>query len=222
MSQDISLFEVMRTQRAVRRFKPDPVPDALLRQVLEAATHAPSGGNRQPWFFMVVREPNLKRKIGDYYRGSWYSRFSALPGPETANLPTNVYGPSQYLADHMADAPVLILACFHGVGSWSVTPPGARPIKPEMRFASVYPAVQNLLLAARALGLGTTLTTVHIAYEEEIKELLGIPADVETAALIPLGYPENPDAFRPHLRSPVEEVVFHDRWGNPPHPSWGR
>ena len=214
MSQEPSLFEAMHTQRAVRRFKRDPVPDAVLRQVLEAATRAPSGGNRQPWYFVLVRDQELKRGIGDYYRESWYSRYGAPQENGPSTLSTGVYGPSRHLADHMAEAPVLILVCFRDPGgAHAVTPAGARPIRPEMRLASLYPAVQNLMLAARALGLGTTLTTIHVAYEEEIKALLGVPSDVETVALIPLGYPESPQAFRPNRRRPVEEVTFVDRWG---------
>lgn len=220
MTREMGLFQTMRTQRAIRRFRPDPVPDSLLRRVLEAATHAPSGGNKQPWFFIVVKDPELKRQIGRYYKESWHSRFVALLDKGSAGLPMNVYGPSRYLADHMGEAPVLVLVCFRPVGSWSQTPPGARPIKPEMRFASIYPAVQNLLLAARAVGLGATLTTVHIAYEPEIKQLLGIPDDIETACLIPLGYPQSQEPFKPHVRRPVEEVVFYDRWGTPPPADW--
>lgn len=200
---DMSLFEAINTQRAIRRFASDPVPSELVTRVIEAAVRAPSGGNRQPWSFVVVRDAETKRRIGEYYRQAWEAAYGG-PKPGRGLSPA-VYRSASYLGSHMADAPVLILACIRRGQSG-----GHGPIT---RGASIYPAVQNLLLAARALGLGTALTTLHTRYEDEIKALLGIPDDVETAALIPLGYPGEGEHFGGSRRRPASEVTHYERWG---------
>jgi nitroreductase len=162
--------------------------------------HAPNGGNRQPWRFVVIRDADLKRRLGQWYLAAWQA---AIAGMETITQP---YRHGAALAQQMATVPVLILACIdHGDA-------GAGP-GPVTRGASIYPAVQNLLLAARALGLGTVLTTLHTQYEREIKALLHIPATVETAALIPVGYPAEGVRCGRARRRPLSEVVFHERWG---------
>ena len=199
----MDLFEALHTQRAIRRFKPDPVPDAALRRVLDAAIQAPSGGNRQPWSFVVVKDPGLRQSVADYYRRSWEeSDLRSMANHADAST-AQVYASATFLADHMGDVPVLILA-----GILRSGPSGSMTTG-----ASIYPAVQNLMLAARGLGLGTVITTVHRRYETEIKELLGIPEGVDTAALIPLGYPLEEKQFGPARRRPIEEVSFLDKWG---------
>jgi nitroreductase len=199
----LDLFETMRTNRAMRRLKPDPVPEDLVRRVLEAATYAPSGSNRQPWRFIVITDPELKARMGEFYRAGGAAHRAAAPGEaQPGRLPDQRPSPGEYLAEHMAEVPVLILVCFY---------PGTAG--GHFAGAHIYPAVQNLLLAARALGLGATLTTIHHHHDPDVKRLLGIPDEVETAALIPLGFPMG--RFGPVDRRPVEEVAFAERWGNP-------
>ena len=195
------LFEAIHTQRAIRRYTADPVPPELVDRVLEAAVRAPSGGNQQPWAFVVITEPGLKRRIAVLYRQSWEEVYG--PRERAATLSKQVHGSASYLAEHMAEAPVLVLACIRHDGS-----PGSL-----VRGASIYPAVQNLMLAARALGLGTALTTLHKRYESEVKEALGIPDNVETAALIPMGYPAEPEHFGGSRRVPAAEVTHREQWG---------
>lgn len=203
----MDLFEAMETQRAIRRFRPDPVPDEAIEKILHAATRAPSGGNAQPWTFIVIRDPELKRRIGQLYQeaGAEYARTRAAqapaqPAPDPAGCRVRPPTP-------LWEVPVLILVCRR-----TLYPPVATST--ASLYASVYPAVQNILLAARALGLGTVLTTYFKLREAPIKEALGIPEDVEPVALIPLGYPRG--RFGPVRRRPWQEVTFFDRWGDPP------
>ncbi len=203
----MDFFEVLSTQRAIRRLKPDPIPEDAIRTILEAAICAPSGGNRQGWSFVVIRDPELRAKIGEYYREAFFNELLDLPyyraaaaaPPESAL--GKVLASSRHLAEHMGEAPVLILACLESAGM----SPGIT------QGASIYPAVQNILLAARALGIGSTLTTIHRFRDRRVKALLGIPDGVETAALIPLGFPVGRFGRAP--RRPLSEVVFLDRWG---------
>ena len=165
MPDEIGLFEAIDTQRGLRRFKPDPVPDDMITRVLQAAIKAPSGGVQQGWSFIVVRDPEIRRKIGDLYRtGSRFDIRDDMTGQQR-----RVYRLAQHLEDHLDDVPVLIVACLRGgLGSG----------------ASIYPAVQNILLAARGLGLASVLTTRQSRFEADIKEILGIPDEVSTAALL--------------------------------------
>jgi len=206
----MGFFDVVGTQRAMRRLKPDPIPPAVIRQILGAAICAPSGGNRQGWSFIVVRDASLRAKIGAQYRESFMLLLEHAPAYKAATTAPagspdrKMIDSALYLADHMAEAPVLLLAC--------IATDGARPGLTS--GASIYPAVQNILLAARALGIGSTLTTVHHRFRhDEIRSLLGVPNDVEVAALIPLGYPRG--TFGRPPRRPVTEVAFTDRWGAP-------
>jgi nitroreductase len=197
---NMSLFDAIHSQRAVRHFSAQPVSDGAVETMLHAAICAPSGGNRQPWRFVVIRDADIKRRLGQWYQAAWQAA--------TADMEplTQPYRHGAELAQQMAIVPVLILACIdHGDAG-----PGLGPVT---RGASIYPAVQNLLLAARALGLGTVLTTLHTQYESEIKALLHIPDTVETAALIPVGYPAEGVRFGHARRRPLSEVVFHERWG---------
>ena len=201
MTQEIGLFEAMYTQRAIRQFKPDPVSDDVVRKLIEAATKAPSGGNSQPWRFLVIRDAESKRVIGEYYNRAWDAAYGAQ---STSTLQSHVRTSAANLAEHMHEVPVLIMACIQHDGS-----PGTMG-----RGSSIFPAVQNLLLAARGLGLGSVITSLHKRYEQEIKELLGIPENVETAALLPIGYPADGVTYGPTRRSPVEEVTYQERWGS--------
>jgi nitroreductase len=204
MSETTDLFTTLATTRSIRRFRPDPVPDDLLRRVLEAATWAPSGTNRQLWRFLVLRDPAVRASVGEWYRQGFFEVFAQPPAAEAGSQRARILESARYLAEHMAtEPPVLILACLER----APTDP------PPTRFSgsSIYPAVQNLMLAARALGLGTCLTTIHLRREAQIKEFLGLPEPVDTYALIPLGWPASP--FGPLARRPVDEVTFLDRWG---------
>ncbi len=199
----MDVFEAIGTLRAMRRLKPDPVSDEDLWKILDAAIKAPSGGNRQPWNFIVVRDPDTKRKLGEYYLDTWNKAYVAGAGQamESDARSARNYRSAEHLAHHLAEAPVLIIATIRKDG----LNVGA------LAGGSIYPAIQNLMLAARALGLGTTLTTLHKLHEDEVKALLGIPEPVETMALIPLGRPEG--RFGTPTRLPVEKVVYWEKWG---------
>ena len=206
MSEEVSvLFELMQTTRSMRRLKPDPVPAALIRKVLEAGTSAPSGGNMQRWRFLVVRDPEIKKTIGAYYKRAWdevvsprYRAGEPPPGTSGDRF-SRMLDAAQYLADHIHEAPVWIIPCMQG----------ANPTRTA--GSSIYPAVQNMLLAARALGLGATLTTLYLNFEREVEAALGLPSDVHSYALIPIGYPMG--RFGPVRRIALSDVVFEDRWG---------
>src|SRR5712692_7401181 len=196
----MDIFEVVNTTRALRRLKPDPVPDELIWKVLDAAIRAPSGGNRQPWNFIVIRDTETKTQIGEWYLEAWNATYGRVRDTVTANADgARMYGSADHLANHLADVPVLIIATVQA-GAVGTSPSGSY----------IYPAVQNMMLAARALGLGTTLTTLHRAHEADVKQLLGIPDGVETMALIPLGWPKG--KFGEGVRLPVEQVTYWDKW----------
>lgn len=198
----MDFYDVATTQRAMRRLKQDPVTDEVLWKILNTAIMAPSGGNAQPWNFLVVRDDAKKRKIGEWYLDAWNRSYGPNRDAMLANAEmSKTYKSANHLANHLADVPVLIIATIKkGMPNISST-----------LGASIYPAVQNLMLAARAEGLGTTLTTLHKLHEGEVKELLGIPDDTETMALIPLGWPKG--KFGIPSRLPVEKVVYWDSWG---------
>ena len=194
---DMSLFDAIHTQRSVRHFSTKPVDEELVDAILEAAIRAPSAGNRQPWHFIVIRDREAKRRLGQWYLDSWRHMVAAI-----GDAASESYRSGGDLARQMKDIPVLILACVNQGAS--------------TMGSSIYPAVQNLMLAARALGLGTVLTTNHMRFEQEVKAFLGIPEDVDTAALIPIGYPVEGVRFGGSRRKPLTEVVSYDRWGRQP------
>jgi nitroreductase len=208
MSEDVSvLFEIMQTTRSMRRLKPDQVPAALIRKILEAGTFAPSGGNMQRWRFLVVRDAEMKKTVGAYYKRTWdevvsprYRAGEPAPGASPERF-SRMLDAAQYLADHIHEAPVWIVPCMEG----------ANPSRTA--GSSIYPAVQNMLLVARALGAGATLTTLYLNFEKEVEAALGLPADVHSYALIPIGYPMG--RFGPVRRVPLVDVTYGDRWGQP-------
>ncbi len=203
---EISLFEAIHTQRAIRRFTDEPVSDEAIQRILEAAVRAPSGRNTQPWRFIVIRDTATKQRIGEYYRLACEE--AGIGQEPIPGLSKKVNDSVTHLAFHMGEAPVLVLACYEYLNEGAVGP------STLLTGSSIYPAVQNLLLAARALGLGTSLTTVHSMFEDEIRDLLGIPSNVQTAALIPLGYPSPEERFGGSRRRPVAEVTYFDRWSD--------
>ena len=204
----MDFFDVVTTQRAMRRLETRPIPDAVLRQIMEAAVCAPSGGNRQGWSFVVVRDAAKRARLGELYREAWgelmkvpyYAGAATEPRESPAG---KMLASARHLGEHLGEAPVLVLACI-------ALDPGVTPSLTA--GASIYPAVQNLMLAARAHGVGSCITTIHRFRDAQVKALLGIPADVETAALIPLGYPLGKFGRPP--RRPLREVAFADRWGD--------
>jgi nitroreductase len=205
MTDEIGLLEGIRTLRAMRRLTDEPVTDDEIRTILEAATRAPSGMNSQPWAFIVVRDQELKKKLQAIYWKVWepYEAFNRERGVDEAT--DRVLRSARHLAEHFHEVPVIIVPCIRG----------RRPSDPAMsagRYASIFPAVQNLMLAARALGLGTALTTLHMSREAEVREALAIPENVEPVAFIPVGRPRGKFGVPP--RRPVEEVMHLDTWGN--------
>jgi nitroreductase len=221
---ELDVFEAMHTARAMRRFKPDPVPEALITRILDAAIRAPSAGNAQNWAFVVVRDPEQRRKLGAVYRkasdiaSAMYAARGRPPHLSEAQF-RRMMTSGSFLWDHMAEAPVILVPCQTEprLPAPEALPPDIRArLAEEQRYverirgASIYPAVQNVILACRALGLGTTITTNHIRCEDEVKAVLGVPDDVQTFALMPIGYPLDP--FGPVARRPLAEVTHADRW----------
>jgi len=221
---DMNLFDAINTARALRRFKPDPVPDDVITKILEAGIRAPSGSNEQTWLFVVVKDAEQRKKIGEVYRKGGQilmALYANRVKPEHMDQKQydKLTASAFYLIDHMADAPVLLLACLQpgqvGAQPAQIPPEVAAAMRNLARMggSSIYPAVQNIILACRAYGLGTCLTTIHMFYEDEVKAILGLPPEVQTYALLPIGYPT--DKFGPIKRKPVKEVVCLDRYSNP-------
>lgn len=210
---EIGLFEAIYSTRSMRRLKPDPIPDETLKKIIEAGVHAPSGSNFQNWAFVLVQEPEDKRFIRDHYLGTYQklARLGSIPAMD--DLPParqRMFTSAVHLAEHMHEAPVILLACAGTDFPTYADADNPRSITATLH-ASIYPAIQNILLACRALGVGATLTTVHYFFEVELKQRLAIPEDIEIAGLIPLGFPEG--RFGPTSRAPVEEVIHWGKWG---------
>jgi nitroreductase len=220
----IDLFEAIYTARAQRRLRPDPVPEELITRVLDAATRAPSAGNAQNWHFVVIRDAEQRRRVGALYRkGSDIAEAVYKARSRPAHLTEvqwqRMMTGGAHLWNHMGDAPVLLVACLHQRDlpardaldpAWREHYGSERAYLNRIRGASIYPAIQNVILACRALGLGTVITTNHLRVESEFKAMLGIPDDVDTFALMPIGWPEG--RFGPLSRRPLEEVLHIDRW----------
>jgi len=193
----IDFFEVVDGQRAHRQLRPDPVPDTLVERVLEAAVKAPSAENRQPWAFVVVRDEETRRAIAELTARIWEGGAREFSRPNTsARLFEEV---DEWATAGLAVAPVHVVVC------------GDTSRCPEMMLpSSIYPATQNLLLAARALGLGSLMSTLSIVTGAPFKELLGLPEHIVPMALVPLGYPER--MLGPSRRTPAADLTHHDRW----------
>ncbi len=207
MSTD--LFEIIHTTRAMRRLKPDPVPKEMIEKILAAGQCAPTGGNAQHWGFLVVEDKDVMRQVQALYRQSWdtlagphyQSQIDAMDPGEARDKLQRQTDAAFHLTEHFHEAPHWIVACLR-VGKG-----GGGPFD----GASIYPAVQNMLLAARALGLGATLTTRHTVHSEEMDAIFGLPKGVRSFAILPIGYPLG--NFGPVRRKPLAETVFKDRWG---------
>lgn len=193
--------EAMFTQRSIRRLRPDPIPVEDIRLILEAAVKAPNGGNRQIGRFLVVTDRARIRAFGQLYHEAWWAKRRNEQGwtkPEDIPPEERNYRSAMGLADEMKDVPCVVLAL--------AVPPGWAN--------SVIPAVQNLMLAAHALGIGSVPTTLHPQVMERVYALFGIPKDVTFHFSIPLGYPRG--RFGPSVRRPTAETAFFEQWGTAP------
>lgn len=190
-------FDVVLNQRAHRDLRPDPVPDALLDRVLEAAVHAPSAENRQPWAFVVVRDPDTRAGIAALTAKMWDDVAREFSRPNvTPRLLDEV---DRWAMGGLGQAPVHVVVC----GDTTQCP---EPLLPS----SVYPAVQNLLLAALAVGLGSLMSTLSIVSGPAFRDLLGLPDHIMPMALVPIGYPAR--RLGPPRRVPAAEKTHHDHW----------
>ncbi len=222
---DIGLFEAIYTARAIRHLRPDPVPDELIEKVIDAGIRAPSAVNYQNWIFVVVKDPALRARIGQLYReagerirSEYSARLSDRPQHLSEAGFQRIMSSAAYLREHLGEAPVLLLACLRArKADQAVGGAGGRVPAMTQRTASasIYPAVQNMILACRALGLGTVLTTLHTFAEDEIKSLLHLPAEVTTYALLPIGFPQQGYKHGPVPRLPLEQVTFLDTMDRP-------
>lgn len=216
-AQDMNLIEAMSTLRAVRRLKPDPIPDEVLDRVLQAAAWAPTGGNAQPWRIVLVKDAEKKKRLGELYAEQWeifakgyQANVDGLPEADQAQEQRNLNA-GNYLAEHFHEAPAIAIFCFNPK-MMAITDIKLDRVS-VVGGGSVYTAVQNLLLAARAEGLGCVLTTLLCICEPEVRELLEIPQPWGTAAAIPLGYPVG-KGHGPIRRRPTGSLVFDDTFGN--------
>ena len=220
---NIDLFEALNTSRSLRRLKPDPIPDDIIRQVIEAGTKAPSGSNQQNWRFLAVTDPEKRAALAELYRKGAdivglrnYGDEGAPGGGGDRRAQRLIANSVKYLIDHIQDPPLLLLLCAVPLPA-PEPPPGYQPPANVLKFmersepAGILLAVQNIMLACRAFGLATCPTTLHLVHEDEVKDLLGIPEEAKTFMMLPIGYPN--DKIGPVRRYPVEDVTFRDTWG---------
>lgn len=208
-------YEFLRTQRAVRRLRPDPIPDEVLARVMDATRYAPTGGNRQGWRMVMVTDAEKKARLAELYAPTWEEfrkRYENTEGmsPEAAETLIRTLDAGSYMAKHMHAYPLIAIVCFHP-SALAVTDAGLDRVS-VVGGGSIYPAVQNFMLACRAEGLGCVLTTLLCHHEAEVKTLLSIPDDWYTAAAVPVGYPVG-GGYGPVRRVPVDKLFFQDSWG---------
>ena len=204
------LMEIAGNMRAMRRLKPDPVPEEMLRKVLRAGVMAPSGQNTQPWSFLVIQEVEGKRWFADHYREAIETRFGVLNIPDEDSALARQLKALRYQIEHMHEFPVLLVVC--GLRDWPFKVPEEERVGlAPPNYGAVYPCVQNILLACRALGLGAALTTMHEVFEEAMHERFDIPVEYGIVVTIPIGFPKG--RFGPVRRKPPESVTYFDQWG---------
>jgi nitroreductase len=233
---DAALHEVMRTMRAMRRLKPDPVPRDLLEQMVEAATWAPSGGNQQQYSWVIVTERDKMAELAELWRRCHDFYVSVMGDAPTDMLDARrregLLDALRFQRDHFEETPAVIVACYdnsnvnrHLRSRWKQVLDSGKNLGPKFgamlaknsaragamaEAGSVYPGVQNLLLTARALGLAAAITTWHLFFEDEFKRVLGIPKGVHTFAVIPVGYPRG--NFGPVRRRPAADAIHWEGW----------
>jgi nitroreductase len=203
IGEELPLLEGIRTTRSIRRLRPDPVPRELIRKVCEAGTFAPSGGNRQPWFFIAVSDPERRAWVADRYRSAFQSYIApaleAAQAPDFPEARARMLKAAVHLSEHLHEVPVHLF-----VAGWT------RRGQPQIQ--ALFPAIQNVLLACRAAGLGASLTTAHLRYGREIDAWLGLPENCPTCALLPIGWPQGRYG-RPPRRS-VDRCLFWEKFEN--------
>jgi nitroreductase len=210
---ELTADELLTTTRSVRK-RLDlerPVPMELVRECLEIALQAPSGSNRQSWHWIVVTDPDQRAAIGDLYRRSVESYLQSsgsaarlfADDPQRTAVQSRVGSSVAYLGERMGQVPVLVIPCLQA----QTLPAGNQ----AGLWGSILPAAWSYMLAARERGLGTAWTTLHLTYEQEVADLLGLPADIRQAALIPTAFSVGTD-FRPAPRAPLDTVLHLDRW----------
>ncbi len=194
---DMTVGEAIYSLRAIRRHKPDPIPDEHITAMLDAAIQAPNGANLQLWHFLVVTDPELRERFAPLYKQAWWAKRhdEGYEGPE--NLPDHYHSPMR-LADEIGESPLLIFVCATVRGSQAAN--------------AILPAVQNLILAGRSLGIGGTITTLHPTVEDQVHELFEIPETAQIVYCMPFGYPRG--NFGPVSRRPLGEVSSRDTWGH--------
>lgn len=209
-----SFYDVISTTRSIRRIKPDPVPADVLDRVLQAAVWAPSGGNRQPWRMIVVQDTETKRRLGEIYTREWatYVDFNMenvknAPQPVQDRVAAGL-AVGTALAENLHEVPVVVMFVFDSRLIYVTDDQLNRTS--VVGGASLYPAVQNLLTAARAEGLGGVLTTLISRSEPEVQKVLGMPTEWGVHAMVPLGYPRGKHG--PLTRLPLDQMVHHDKW----------
>lgn len=201
LGEDVPLLEGLRTTRAIRRLRPDPVAPELIRKVCEAGTFAPSGGNRQPWRFIAVTEPERRAFVAERYRRAFepyiQPALKAAQSPDYPSAQRKILQGAVYLAEHLHEVPVHLF-----IAGWKR--------RGREQTGSLFPCVQNVLLACRAVGLGASLTTAHLTYGREIDAFLGLPEEIPTCALLPIGWPLT--RYGRPVRGPVDECLFFERF----------
>ena len=219
--EEMGIFQAMHTARALRRLKPDPVPDELIAKVIDAGVRAPTGSNLQNWRFVVVKDAGRRRQIGETYRASMEIAAKAYlnrkpPAHMTKERQQKMMSSATYLAEHYAEVPVLILAWLQMTPDQEHPnlPPEQLPIFQRLSGGSIFPAVQNMIVACAALGLGTVLTTVLAYKEEEMRKIINAPGDMRLYAVLPVGYPMEGYGHGPVRRQPLSEVTYLDSYGN--------
>jgi nitroreductase len=206
---EMPLEQAMTTQRAIRRLKPDPVDDALVLRLIELATKAPTGSNGQNWEFIVVRDPAVKARLGRANRQALaiYARIGRFVKRNDPAM-LRILDAVEWQRDHFEEIPVIVVACLRGprIPLWQMAD--------ASYYGSIFPSVQNLLLAARAAGLGAALITLPLWSTIGARRALGLPWSVTPCAVVPLGWPRG--RYGPTKRRPVGQITHLDRYGNKP------
>ena len=212
---DMPLQAAMMTQRAVRRLLPDPVDDVLVLKCIELALRAPTGNDGQNWEFIVVRDVRVKELLAKRYRQAWkiqrdvVLRRAVAEDESMAKIARSV----QWQIDHFTEIPVLVVACLRLGARDGKLPLVRMPHVAESAYwGSIYPSVQNLLLAARAMGLGASLITLPLWSQTSARRILGLPGALTPICIVPLGWPRG--RYGPTTRKPVEQVAHRDAYGN--------
>jgi nitroreductase len=203
----ITVLDALHSTPSRRFLSTDPIPDDVLWELLDAAVRGPSGGNSQGWGWVVVSDPEVKKVVAGWYREGWEAAYGhrreeiLADPPRSGGLTKQGFLGAEHLAMHLEEAPVWVFPVLRGA---------AAAASPRLG-SSIYGAAQHLCLAARAYGIGTSLTTLYAGHEDDLRELLGLPDDALTMALIPMGYPAKGRWAQPKRR-PIEEVVHWGRW----------